>query len=104
MLEGGGFEIIDLGTDVSPQSFVAAVEKRQPQILCMSALLTVTMPAMKVTIDALNAAGLRNQVKIIVGGSPVIKEYAQEIGADGYCDNAGSAVGLVKNLLAKEAA
>ena len=104
MLEGGGFEIIDLGTDVSPQSFVAAVEKRQPQILCMSALLTVTMPAMKVTIDALNAAGLRNQVKIIVGGAPVTKEYAQEIGADGYCDNAGAAVGLVKNLLAKEAA
>ncbi len=104
MLEGGGFEIIDLGTDVSPQSFVAAVEKRQPQILCMSALLTVTMPAMKVTIDALNAAGLRNQVKIIIGGAPVTKEYAQEIGADGYCDNAGAAVGLVKSLLAKEAA
>jgi 5-methyltetrahydrofolate--homocysteine methyltransferase len=104
MLEGGGFEIIDLGTDVSPQSFVAAVEKHQPQILCMSALLTVTMPAMKVTIDALNATGLRNQVKIIVGGAPVTKKYALEIGADGYCDNAGAAVGLVKNLLAKEAA
>jgi corrinoid protein of di/trimethylamine methyltransferase len=104
MLEGGGFEVIDLGTDVTPQSFVAAVEKRQPQILCMSALLTVTMPAMKLTIDALNAAGLRAQVKIIIGGAPVTMDYAREIGADGYCDNAGAAVGLVKNLLAKEAA
>ena len=104
MLEGGGFEVIDLGTDVAPQSFVAAVEKRQPQILCMSALLTVTMPAMKLTIDALNAAGLRTQVKIIIGGAPVTAQYAQEIGADGYCDNAGAAVGLVKNLLSKEAA
>jgi corrinoid protein of di/trimethylamine methyltransferase len=104
MLEGGGFEVIDLGTDVAPQSFVAAVEKRQPHIVCMSALLTVTMPAMKLTIDALNAAGVRDQVKIIIGGAPVTLDYAREIGADGYCDNAGAAVSLVKNLLAKEAA
>jgi corrinoid protein of di/trimethylamine methyltransferase len=104
MLEGGGFEVIDLGTDVSPQSFVSAVEKRQPQIVCMSALLTVTMPAMKVTIDALKTAGLRTQVKVLIGGAPVTRQYAEEIGADAYCDNAGAAVGLVKNLLAKEAA
>jgi corrinoid protein of di/trimethylamine methyltransferase len=104
MLEGGGFEVIDLGTDVSPQSFVSAVEKRQPQIVCMSALLTVTMPAMKVTIDALKTAGLRSQVKVLIGGAPVTRQYAEEIGADGYCDNAGAAVSLVKNLLAKEAA
>ena len=104
MLEGGGFEVIDLGTDVSPQSFVDAVEKRKPQIVCMSALLTVTMPAMKVTIDALKTAGLRSQVKVLIGGAPVTSQYAEEIGADGYCDNAGGAVGLVKNLLAREAA
>ena len=104
MLEGGGFEVIDLGTDVSPQSFVAAVEKRQPQIVCMSALLTVTMPAMKLVIDALKTAGLRTQVKVLIGGAPVTRQYAEEIGADGYCDNAGAAVGLVKHLLAKEAA
>jgi len=104
MLEGGGFEVIDLGTDVSPQSFVAAVETRQPQIVCMSALLTVTMPAMKVTIDALKTAGLRTQVKVLIGGAPVTRQYAEEIGADAYCDNAGAAVGIVKNLLAKEAA
>jgi corrinoid protein of di/trimethylamine methyltransferase len=104
MLEGGGFEVIDLGTDVSPQSFVSAVEKHQPQIVCMSALLTVTMPAMKVTIDALKTAGLRSQVKVLIGGAPVTMQYAEEIGADGYCDNAGAVVGLVKHLLAKEAA
>ena len=104
MLEGGGFEVIDLGTDVSPQSFVSAVEKRQPQIVCMSALLTVTMPAMKVTIDALKTAGLRSQVKVLIGGAPVTRQYAEEIGADAYCDNAGAAVGLVKHLLAREAA
>jgi len=100
MLEGGGFEVIDLGTDVSPQSFVSAVEKRQPQIVCMSALLTVTMPAMKLTIDALETAGLRSQVKVLIGGAPVTRQYAEEIGADAYTDNAGAAVSIVKNLLA----
>jgi len=104
MLEGGGFEVIDLGTDVSPQAFVAAVEQRKPQFVCMSALLTTTMPAMRLTIDALQTAGLRTQVKVLIGGAPISAQFAQEIGADGYSDNANGAVGLVKSLLAKEAA
>ena len=100
MLEGSGFEVIDLGTDVSPENFVAAVEQRKPHVVCMSALLTVTMPAMKLTIDALQTAGLRTQVKVLIGGAPVTSQYAREIGADGYSENANGAVGLVKNLLA----
>lgn len=104
MLEGGGFEVIDLGTDVSTQSFVAAVVERRPHVVCMSALLTTTMPAMKLTIDALESAGLRTQVKVLVGGAPVTMQYAREIGADGYSENANGAVGLVKNLLAGVAA
>jgi corrinoid protein of di/trimethylamine methyltransferase len=104
MLEGSGFEVIDLGTDVSPESFVAAVEERKPHVICMSALLTVTMPAMKLTIDALKTAGLRTQVKVLIGGAPVSKQYAEAIGADGYSENANGAVGLVKVLLAGEAA
>jgi 5-methyltetrahydrofolate--homocysteine methyltransferase len=101
MLEGSGFEVIDLGTDVSPENFVAAVEQRKPHVVCMSALLTVTMPAMKLTIDALQTAGLRTQVKVLIGGAPVTSQYAKEIGADGYSENANGAVGLVKNLLAE---
>jgi len=101
MLEGSGFEVIDLGTDVSPENFVAAVEQRKPHVVCMSALLTVTMPAMKLTIDALKTAGLRTQVKVLIGGAPVTSQYAKEIGADGYSENANGAVGLVKNLLAE---
>lgn len=104
MLEGSGFEVIDLGTDVSPENFVAAVEQRKPHVVCMSALLTVTMPAMKTTIDALQTAGLRTQVKVLIGGAPVTHQYAKEIGADGYSENANGAVGMVKNLLAGEAA
>ncbi|MGB0053015.1 MAG: corrinoid protein [Terracidiphilus sp.] len=100
MLEGGGFEVIDLGTDVSPESFVAAVRDRNPQVVFMSALLTVTMPAMKLTIDALKTAGVRTQVKVLVGGAPVTHQYAREIGADGYSENANGAVGLINNLLA----
>ena len=100
MLEGSGFEVIDLGTDVSPENFVAAVEQRKPHVVCMSALLTVTMPAMKLTIDALQTAGLRTNVKVLIGGAPVTHQYAKEIGADGYSENANGAVGLVKNLLA----
>ena len=100
MLEGSGFEVIDLGTDVSPENFVAAVEQRKLHVVCMSALLTVTMPAMKLTIDALQTAGLRTQVKVLIGGAPVTHQYAKEIGADGYSENANGAVGLVKNLLA----
>jgi corrinoid protein of di/trimethylamine methyltransferase len=99
MLEGSGFEVIDLGTDVSPENFVAAVKERQPHVVCMSALLTVTIPAMKTTIDALESAGVRTQVKVIIGGAPVTSQYAREIGADGYSENASGAVSLVRNLL-----
>jgi len=98
MLEGSGFEVIDLGADVAPERFVAAVEERDPHVLCMSALLTVTMPAMRTTIQALENAGLRSRVKVLIGGAPVTDQYAREIGADGYSDNAGGAVTLVKNL------
>jgi 5-methyltetrahydrofolate--homocysteine methyltransferase len=100
MLEGSGFEVIDLGTDVSPEKFVAAVEEHQPHIVCMSALLTVTMPAMKTTIEAFKSAGVRTQVKVLIGGAPVTTNYCKEIGADGYSENASGAVGLVKSLLA----
>jgi corrinoid protein of di/trimethylamine methyltransferase len=101
MLEGSGFEVIDLGADVSPDDFVAAIKEREPHVVCMSALLTVTMPAMKTTIDALKTAGVRTQVKVLIGGAPVTSQYAKEIGADGYSENASGAVGLVKSLLAK---
>ena len=101
MLEGGGFEVIDLGADVSPETFVAAVKERKPQVVCMSALLTVTMPAMKVTIDALRTAGVRTEVKVLIGGAPVTSHYAKEIGADGYSENASGAVAMVKTLLGK---
>jgi 5-methyltetrahydrofolate--homocysteine methyltransferase len=99
MLEGGGFEVIDLGADVPPEKFVAAVKEQQPQIICMSALLTVTMPAMRTTIEALTAAGLRKDVKVLIGGAPVTSQYANEIGADGYSDNASTAVTLVRSFV-----
>jgi len=99
MLEGGGFDVVDLGTDVSPEKFVAAVNEQQPQIVCMSALLTVTMGSMKATIDALTAAGVRDKVKVLIGGAPVTMQYAQEIGADGYGENANAAVSVVRLLL-----
>ena len=101
MLEGSGFEVIDLGADVAPEKFVAAIEEQEPQFVCLSALLTVTMPAMKTTIDALKAAGVRTSVKVLIGGAPVTPQYAKEIGADGYSENAGGAVGLVRNFLAE---
>lgn len=100
MLEGSGFEVVDLGSDVAPELFVSAVEEHEPQFVCMSALLTVTIPSMKVTIDALNAAGLRGRVKVLVGGAPVTPQYAREIGADGYSDNASGAVTLVRSMVA----
>ena len=99
MLEGGGFEVIDLGADVPPEKFVSAVEENQPHVVCMSALLTVTMPAMRTTIDALKRAGLRDRVKVLIGGAPVTTDYAREIGADGYSENASGAVRLVKSIL-----
>lgn len=100
MLEGSGFEVYDLGADVSPDKFVAAVEEHKPQVVCLSALLTVTMPAMKTTIDVLQAAGLRTRVKILIGGAPVTGQYAREIGADGYSENASGAVSLVRQIVA----
>lgn len=99
MLEGAGFEVIDLGADVAPEKFVTAIQENKPQVVCLSALLTVTMPAMKTTIDALKAAGVRSDVKVLVGGAPVTMQYAREIGADGYSDNANGAVALVRSLL-----
>jgi corrinoid protein of di/trimethylamine methyltransferase len=100
MLEGAGFEVIDLGADVAAEKFVAAVRERNPQLVCMSALLTVTMPAMRTTIQALREAGVRDKVKVMVGGAPVTPEYASEIGADGYADNASAAVKKARELLA----
>lgn len=98
MLEGAGFEIIDLGIDVAPEVFVEAIQKGT-DVLGMSALLTTTMPSMEKTIQAIEAAGLRDQVKIVVGGAPVTAVYAQQIGADGYAEDASQAVTLVKSLL-----
>jgi corrinoid protein of di/trimethylamine methyltransferase len=104
MLEGSGFEVIDLGTDVTPEKFVNAVRESNPHVVCMSALLTVTMPAMKTTIDALESAGVRTGVKVLVGGAPVTGQYARDIGADGFSDNASGVAGLVKELLGQRAA
>ncbi len=100
MLEGCGFEVVNIGIDVSADTFIEEVKKNQPDILCMSALLTTTMGYMKEVIDALEAAGIRNQVKVMVGGAPVTQGFADEIGADGYSDNANSAVTVAKQLLA----
>ena len=100
MLEGSGFEIVDLGIDVPTDKFVAAVREQQPDILCMSALLTTTMPCMREVVEAIKAAGLRDKVKIVVGGAPVSQSYSNEIGADGYGDNANSAAVLAKSLMA----
>ena len=101
MLEGCGFEVVNIGIDVSADTFIQAVKDNQPDILCMSALLTTTMGYMKEVIDALEAAGIREQVKVMVGGAPVTQGFADEIGADGYSDNANSAVTVAKQLLGK---
>ena len=99
MLEGAGFEVIDLGVDASPEKFLAAVETHNPQIVAMSALLTTTMIAMRATIEQLVKAGKRSVVKVIVGGAPVNINYAREIGADGYSENANGAVQLARKLV-----
>jgi len=99
MLEGAGFEVIDLGADVTPEKFVNAAKEKSAHIVALSALLTVTMPMMKNTIAALNEAGIRGQVKVMVGGAPVTEHWAKEIGADGYSENAGSAVTLARSLM-----
>jgi 5-methyltetrahydrofolate--homocysteine methyltransferase len=100
MLEGAGFETIDLGTDVRPEDFVAAVQEHQPQLLGMSALLTTTMPGMKATIEALQEAGLRDTVKIMIGGAPVTAAFAEQIGADAYAPDAATAVDVARSLVA----
>lgn len=100
MLEGSGFEVSDLGVDVGPEKFVAAVSEKKATIVALSALLTTTMPSMRATVDALKAAGVRTQVKIMIGGAPVTQKYADEIGADGYSDSAASAVTLARRLMA----
>lgn len=99
MLEGAGFEVIDLGTDVSPEAFVKAVQEHQADIVGLSALLTTTISSMKETIDALKAAGMRQQVKVMVGGAPISQDYANQIGADGYSTDAGSAARVAKSLV-----
>ncbi len=100
MLEGAGFEVIDLGIDVDTDKFVNAVKDTKADAVAMSALLTTTMPVMKEIIDAIKLAGLRDQVKILVGGAPVTHEFAAEIGADGYAPDAASAADLAKQLIA----
>ena len=100
MLEGGGFEVTDIGVNVTPEQFVAAVKKQKPQILALSALLTTTMPAMKDTVEALKQAGVRDQVKVLVGGAPITQQFADEIGADGYGESAAMAASLAKRVMA----
>ncbi len=102
MLEGAGFEVFDLGIDVPPEKFIAEIKSQNAHILALSALLSITMPEMKHTIEAVSHAGIRDQVKIIVGGAPVTQDYANEIGADGYGQNASSAVSVARRVLGKE--
>lgn len=99
MLESAGFDVYNLGTDIPPDKFVEEVKDKDANMLCLSALLTTTMPMMKTTIDALAESGLRDQVKVMVGGAPVTKDFADQIGADGYAHDAGSATKLAKALL-----
>lgn len=99
MLEGFGVEVIDLGVDVSPEKFVEALKTHQPQFVCMSALLTTTMTSMEVTIKALEESGLRQNVKVLVGGAPVTQAFADEIGADGFGSSASEAVDRVKEVV-----
>lgn len=101
MLEGAGFEVMDLGVDVPPEKFIAAVREKGAQFLGLSALLTTTLPAMKQVVEASREAGIRDRVKIIVGGAPVSPQYAEAIGADGYAENAPTAVEVVRRLLSE---
>lgn len=99
MMESAGFEVMDLGVDIDPEKFVAAIKDHNASIVGLSALLTTTMPMMKQTVDAICESGLRDQVKIIVGGAPVNQSFADEIGADGYAADAGSASKIAKTYL-----
>jgi len=98
MMVGAGLEVIDLGVDVSPEKFVEAIKENEPQIVAMSALLTTTMTNMKTIIKAIEESGLRDQVKIMIGGAPVTDEYAKEIGADSYTPDAATAASAAKEL------
>jgi 5-methyltetrahydrofolate--homocysteine methyltransferase len=100
MLEGAGFEVIDLGVDVTPERFVAEIQAKGAGLVAISALLTTTMPNMKNTIEELKKAGVRDKVKVLIGGAPVTQRYADDIGADGYSDNANGAVNLARKLAA----
>ena len=99
MLEGGGFEVLDLGVNVDPAKFVDAVQGKKANVVAMSALLTTTMNSMRVTIEALKQAGVRDQVKVLIGGAPITGRFATEIGADGYSENAVEAVALARRVL-----
>ena len=99
MLESAGMEVVNLGVDITPDAFADAIQSKGANILCLSALLTTTMPMMKATIDALAEKGVRDQVKIMIGGAPVTQVYADEIGADGYAPDAGSAAKMAKALV-----
>jgi 5-methyltetrahydrofolate--homocysteine methyltransferase len=100
MLQGAGFEVFDLGADVAPEKFVAAVQEHKANLVCLSALLTVTMPAMRDVVDALKSASLRDNVRVIIGGAPVTSDFAREIGADAYGENASVAVTIARQLTA----
>ena len=99
MLEGAGFDVIDLGVDVSPRKFVEAVQEHHPNLIGCSALLTTTMPRMKDVVTALKAAGLRDSVKVMIGGAPITDKYAHDIGADAYTPDAASAAARAKQLM-----
>ena len=100
MLEGAGFEVIDLGIDEHSDKFLESVKEQGVQVICMSALLTTTMPSMKTTVDAVKEAGIGDSVKILIGGAPVTQSYADQIGADGYAPDAASATDRAKELVA----
>ena len=104
MLEGAGFRVIDLGVQVAPEKFVAAIEEYQPDVVGFSAFLTTTMPMFKANINALEKAGIRDDVIVMVGGAPVTQEYADAVGADGYAADASTAVRLAKDLIARRRA
>ncbi len=99
MLEGGGFEVVDLGVDVSAEKFVDAVKQQQVTIVALSALLTTTMGSMKGVVESLRSQGVRDRVKVMIGGAPVTQQFADEIGTDGYSDNASGAVTLARKLV-----
>ena len=99
MLEGAGFEVVDWGIDVPPEKFLEAVKEKGVQIICMSALLTTTMPSMKTTVEAIKEAGVGDKVRTMIGGAPVTQSYADQIGADGYAPDAASAADMAKELM-----